>query len=78
MFAYPLGGTDTHDYKTATMTPYGDGNSPMIGAFEPETQGIFQERYDNDFAVKPTITLSADVIIKSGNGKDKAFEIGLP
>ena len=78
LFAYPLGGTDTHDYKTATMTPYGDGNSPMIGAFEPETQGIFQERYDNDFAVKPTITLSADVIIKSGNGKDKAFEIGLP
>ena len=80
LFAYPLGGTDTHDYKTATMTPYGDGNSPMIGAFEPETQGIFQERYDNDFAVKPTITLSADVIIKSGNGKtpQTAYEIELP
>ncbi len=80
LFAYPLGGTDTHDYKTATMTPYGDGNSPMIGVFEVNTQGIFQENYDLDFAVKPTITLSEDVIIKSGDGKTPttAFEIKLP
>ena len=79
LFAYPLGGNDTHDYKTATMTPYGDGSWPMIGAFETETQGIFQEEYQNYFAVKPTITLKEDVIIKSGDGKtpDTAFEIDL-
>ncbi len=80
LFAYPLGGTDTHDYKTATMTPYGDGNYPMIGVFETETQGIFQETYDNYFAVKPTITLRDDVIIESGDGKtpNTAFKIKLP
>ncbi len=80
LFAYPLGGNDVHDYKTATMTPYGDGSWPMIGAFESETQGIFQEPYEHTFAVKPTITLSEDVIIESGDGKTPAtaFKIALP
>ena len=79
LFAYPLGGNDIHDYLTATMTPYGDGGWPMIGAFEPETQGIFQETYDQDFAVKPTITLKDNVIITGGDGKtpQTAFTIGL-
>ena len=79
LFAYPLGGNDTHDYLTATMTPYGDGSWPMVGGFTPETQGIFQETYDQDFAVKPTITLKDNVIITDGDGRTPktAFKISL-
>ena len=79
MFAYPLGGNDVNDYLTATMTPYGN-NASMIGAFDPNTQGIFQTEYKQYFAVKPTITLRDDVIIKSGDGRtpQTAFEIELP
>ena len=79
MFAYPLGGTETEDYKTATMTPYGDEGYPLVGAFTTDTQGIFQEKYDSKFAVKPSITLNENVVIKEGNGKtpDTAFEIEL-
>ena len=80
LFAYPLGGNDVHDYMTATMTPYGDGGWPMIGSFETDRQGIFQNTHDEYFAVKPTITLSEDVIIESGDGKTPAtaFKIALP
>ena len=68
-----------HDYLTATMTPYGN-NANMIGAFDPEAQGMFQTMYDQYFAVKPCITLKEDVIIKSGDGKtpETAYEIELP
>lgn len=80
LFAYPLGGSDTVDHLTATMTPYGDGSWPMIGAFGPENQGIFQYTHSETFAVKPCITLKEDVIITEGDGKTPktAFKIALP
>ncbi len=79
LFDYPLGGKDTHDYLTATMTPYGDGSWPMVGAFEPDAKGIFQETYDQDFAAKPSITLNENVIITGGDGKTPttAFKIAI-
>ena len=80
LFAYPLGGSDTVDHLTATMTPYGNDSYPMIGAFVPGSQGIDQYTHDKLFAVKPCITLKEEVIITGGDGKtpDTAFKIALP
>lgn len=80
LFAYPLGGNEIEDYAMATMTPFGNGDFPMVGAFSTSQNGVFQFAYSEKFAVKPSITLSEDVIIKSGDGKTPktAFEIALP
>ncbi len=80
LFAYPLGGSDTVDHLTATMTPYGNDSYPMIGAFVPGSQGIDQYTHDSLFAVKPCITLKEEVIITGGDGKtpETAFKIALP